>query len=270
MRLFYSLRKDMKSQKVFLVFLVLFINCQVLIAQEKNENLILFDSFSEANYEDLAARIDSLTFEKNKTPNAVGYIVIYGGSNPIENAFYKKAIVRYVKFRGSDEQKLKIITSTDSKKIKFEFWVSKDGTQPKVRQENISLILPKTNEAIYFTDGLIEITEIQGKQTYLSVGCDAGCITQLDFYLLSEFLKANLRLNAFVIIHNKNLEKAKSVKNVLFKDILNDTEISSGQLNFLYGGKNKINNNRFSEVEVYLAIDKTQLPKLSSTKYKRL
>jgi len=260
----------MKFQKSFLLLLILLINCQILLAQEKNENLILFDSFAEATYEDLAARIDSLTVEKNKTPNAVGYIVIYGGSNQIENAFYRQAIVKYIKFRRDDDKKLKVITSTNLEKVKFEFWISKDGTKPKVKQENDSLILPTTNESIYFADDLIETAEIEGKQSYYSVGCEVGCIKSLDFYLLSKFLKANLQMNAFVVIHNKNLKKAKLVKNVLSKKILNDTEIPSGRLNFLYGGKNKTNNNRYSEVEVYLAVDKTQLSKSSLIKYKPL
>lgn len=252
----------MKAQKLSLIFLVFLINCQIFFAYQKNENFTLFDSFSEATYEDLIARLDFLMVEKNKIPNAVAYVIIYGGSDQIENAFYQKAIFRYInKVRQFDEQKIKILTSAGAGKIKFEFWISKDGTKPEIEQKDFSLIVPTNGKVIKFADDSIEIVKIDEKQTYLTVGCEFGCIKSLDFYLLSEILQANSSLQAFVIIHNKNLKKAKFVKNILSEEVFNNTKISDDRIKFLYGGQNKTNDKRYSEIEVYLAIDQTQLPK---------
>ncbi len=256
----------MKLRRFLFAFLLALAAFQFCFSQEKNENLILFASSLKITYEEIAAQTDYFVNEIYKTPNAVGYIVIYGGANPIENAFYKNAIIRNTKFRKFSEEKLKIITSTTEKEIKLEFWISKDGTPPAVEKDNNSLILPATNKALYFAGDLINLSEIDGKQTYYFVGCEAGCIEFPDFYLLSEILKANPQLKAFVIIHNKNFKKAEIVKDAIKKN----ARVLPNRINFIYGGKNKINDKQFSEIEVYLASDESQLPKLSLIKYKHL
>jgi len=260
----------MRLRRFLLAFLISLAAFQFCFSQEKNGNLTLLASIGEITYEELAAITDSLASEVYKTPNSVGYIVFYGGSNKIENAFFKRAIVRNLRFRNFDKKKLFVVSSVSLEKPKFEFWLSKDGTKPAIKEEADNFILPTANEAIYFAGDLIETTEIEQKQTYYFVGCEAGCIQYPDLYLLSEFLKANSQLKAFLVIHNKKLKKAKFVKKILAKEILENTEIQSNRLVFLYGGKNKANVNQFSEIEVYLALNQSQIPKLSLIKYKSL
>ena len=132
-----------------------------------------------------------------------------------------------------------------------------------------NLILPKTNQAIKFVEAPIEITKFSEKPTFLPAGCDSGCINTLDFYLLSGFLNANPQLRAFVIIHAKKLKNARKVKDILANEAVEDAGISSNRLNFLFGGRNKVNVNDFFDVVVYLAADGSQLPK-SVAKYRPL
>jgi hypothetical protein len=258
----------MKLRGLFFGFLFSLAAFQFCFSQEQEKNFVLFDSFSETTYEELIARIDYLAVETNKTPNAVGYIVIYGGSNPIENAFNRKSIQNYIKFRKFDEKYLSVINSSDLEKPKLEFWISKDGTKPKVKEEKPSFSLPKTNKAILFIDDAIEIVKIDERQTYLPFGCDAGCVTYVNFYLLSEFLNSNPDIKAYVIIHEKNLKKAKKVMKILSKETSDEVKISPDRIKFLYGGKNRISGNNSSEIQIYLGTGESQLPKTSSKKYK--
>lgn len=260
----------MNLRRLFFAFSISLAAFQFCFSQERNENLTLFASVGEITYEEIAAITDSLAGEVYKTPNAVGYIVFYGGSNKIDNAFYKRAIVRNLRFRNFDKKRLLVLASINLEKPKFEFWLSKDGTKPAVKEEADNFVLSTANEAIYFAGDLIETTEIEQKQSYYFVGCEAGCIQYPDLHLLSEFLKANSQLKAFVVIHNKKLKKAKFVKNILSKEILDDTEIQSNRLVFLYGGKNKTNVEQFSETEIYLASNENQLSQVSAIKYKPL
>lgn len=259
----------MKFAKLFTITFILLVNCQILISQEKDKNNVLLVSRPSLTYEELALFADQLAFEIKQNQKSIGYIVVYDGRDKIKNAFYKSAVIRNIKFRGYDENKLQVISSTDLKNPRTEFWISKDGTKPLVQQEKENFVLPKAEKAINFVEDLIEITEIDGKPTFFPAACDAGCITLLDFYLLSDFLDANSQLKAFVIIHAKNFKNAKRTQGVLNKVAVEDAQILSNRLNFLFGGKNKLNSNAFSEVEVYLASDDSQLPK-SSVKYKSL
>jgi hypothetical protein len=260
-------KKFMRQSKIFFAFFILLINCQSSLSQDKNENLVLFDSVSEMNSEDLSARLDLLAYELIEAPNSLGYIVMYGSANPIKNAFYRYAITRYFNFRNFN--KLSFITTTESNKSGFEFWISKDGTKPKVNAENFSLTLP-SNRAVVFVEDSIEIVNIEGKQTYLIAGCEVGCIETLSFHLLSDFLNANPQINAYIIVHAGSLKKAKRVKSILAREAFEEEKISSNRLNFLFGGKNKSMDNGFSEIEVYLASNASQLPKSTSTKYRPL
>jgi hypothetical protein len=259
----------MKSLKLLLTIFILLINCQISLSQESNENLILYQSRSDANYELIRALTDGLFTEISKLPNGVGYVVIYGGADKIQNAFYKKAVARNIRFRGMPEDKMLIISATDLEKPRFEFWISKNGEKPSVKQDTEPLVLPKSDQAIKFVEAPIEVIKSDGKSSFIPAGCDSGCITILDLYLLSDFLNANPQLRAFSIIHAKNLKNARKVKDILANEAVEDTGISSDRLNFLYGGRNKINVNDFSEIVVYLASDDSQLPK-SSKKHRPL
>ncbi len=257
----------MKLRRLFFAFLLLLAAFQFCFSQD-NKSLTLFSVLPErATYEELANRIDYLAVETIKIPNAVAYIVIYGGLNPIENAFYRKSIARYIKYRRINEKDISLINSIDLKKPRFEFWISKDGTKPAVEKFD-SLLLPRTNKAISFVEDAIEIVTIDGKQTYLPVGCEFGCISYVDFSLLFEFLNSNSQMKAFVIIHNKNFKKAEKVMDLISKETLTKVKILPERIKFLYGGKNKITANNYSEIEIYLAANELQLPKNSSKKYK--
>ncbi|MGI8468551.1 MAG: hypothetical protein ACR2N3_08865 [Pyrinomonadaceae bacterium] len=235
-------------------------NYQFSLSQKKNENLILLNSLSKPSYEELARDMDFLAANVYKTAGAVGYIVIYGGSDNIENAFYKQAIVKSMKFRAFDENKFLVITSTRLEKPKFEFWISNDGTKPNVKEETFDYKL-STDKPIKFVEDLIKIVKIDGKESFYSASCEAGCITLTDFAILSDFLVANPQLNSYVIVHAKNFNKTRRAKRVLSERAFDEIKILPKRLKFLYGGKNKINENGFSEIEIYLATDESQLPK---------
>lgn len=265
-----EIEKLMKLKKLSILIFILVINFQSLFSQEKDRNLILLDSRPKITYEELSLLTDILASEINKIPNSIGYIVTYGDSDKIKNAFYKDAVIRNIKFRGYDKNKLRTLSAIDFENPRFEFWISKNGDSPIVSNENNPFILPKTNKPIKFVEDLIEIGEIDGKQVSFPAACDAGCIMLLDLPLLSDFLDANPQMTAYLIIHAKNLKRATQIKNILARESFEDAKIPSNRINFLFGGKNKINENQFSEVEVYLANDNSQLPNSSSIKYKPL
>lgn len=246
MRLFYSQRKDMKARKILLISLALLSIFQVCFSQEKQSNLVLFDSAYEPNCELLLNRLDYLAVEIKKNPNAVGYIVLYGSSNEVENAFYKKAIIGYFNFRRFDEEYLSLITANNSEKLKIEFWISKDGTKPNVADEKFSYVLPQTNKPILFVRDTIEVAKNGGNLTYFSI-CEC-CISNFNLDFLAKFLEFNPNLIAQINIYNKTKKGASKLEKLILNKAVRESGISINRIKTNYRGKNILSNKELDEL----------------------
>lgn len=238
-----------------LILLVVF--SQICFSQQEN-NFTLFDEFTKPNYEDLAARMDSFAVKINNLSSAKGFIIFSGGRNKIENEFLREAVRRYA-LKRFEEKKFVFLNSASSQEPVFSLFISEDGSKPQISEESENYTLSE-NQSSKFVKDSIEIAVIEGKKTFFPAGCDAGCVEWVNFYLLANFTKANPKLNAFIIIKDKNIRKAKETMKLISKEAVNDANISQTQLKFLYGGKNS-DETKYPEIEIYLAPDKSKLPK---------
>lgn len=84
------------------------------------------DKFGVVNYEDEMARLDNYYVELNNNPNAVGFIVVYGGRVNKFGEFKErvKRLQTYIKERKYDPNRIKVIQGGFREKFEFEFWVS--------------------------------------------------------------------------------------------------------------------------------------------------
>lgn len=227
----------MKLQKVIFI-LLLFTFCEISFAQKAEEDLILRDSFSEFNCEDLLARLDGFAIEIYKNPESVGYIVINDDSNAIKNKFLEQYITNYVLFRKFNKNQFVIIPAIKNEH-KIELWISRDGkTKPNKKPHNFTFDLSKTEEPITFVIDTVEITKIDGKLTYFG-DCSACCIETINLNLLSEFLKSNPKLNAHIKIYSNKQKQAKRLEKLIVDDAKNVYEIALNRLKFSYGGINE-------------------------------
>jgi hypothetical protein len=249
----------MKSQKMFLVLIILFASFQICFGQEKKAEIILFDSVVEPECELLLNRLDSLAYEIQNTPNSVGYVVIYGGSNPIENIFYERAVKGHANFRKLDESRHRVITAKPEQKLKIEFCISKNKDKPSISEETFKYTLPENNARILFAEDSTEVVKIDGRLTYLLGSCEVCCITTVNLNLLSKFLEANPNFNAQIIIYNKSAKRANQLSKLIIKENTEDYKIPSSRLETTYGGIDKeiaeLPNN-ISTVKVWLVPQK--------------
>ncbi len=236
----------MKAHKILLISIALLTIFQVCFSQEKQSNLVLFDSVYEPNCEFLLNRLDYLAVEIKHNPNAVGYVVIYGSLNQIENAFYKKAITGYFKFRRFDEKYLSLITANNSEKLKIEFWISKDGTKPNVADEKFSYVLPQTNKPILFVQDTVEAAKIDGNLTYFSI-CEC-CISNFNLDSLAKFLEFNPNLIAQINIYNKTKKGAGKLGKLILNKAVRESGIPNNRIKTNYRGKNILSNKELDEL----------------------
>lgn len=226
----------MKSQKILFVLICLIAFSQVCFGQEKNAGIVLIDSVVEPECELLLNRLDFLAVEMQNTPNSIGYVVIYGGSNQIGNIFYERAIKGHAKFRKLDESRYQVITAKPEQKLKIEFWTSKNKDKPNVSEETFKYALGKNSTRILFAEDSVEVVKIDGKSDYLLGGCEACCIKTLNLNLLSKFLEGNPNINAQIIIYSKSAKRANQLSKLFLSEAAKDYKIPRSRLETKYGG----------------------------------
>jgi hypothetical protein len=226
----------MKSQKMLSLLICLVAFSQVYFGQKKNAEIVLVDSIVEPECEYLLNRLDNLVVEVQNTPNLIGYVVIYGGSNQIENIFYERAIRGHAKFRNLDESRYRVITAKPEQKLKIEFWTSKNKDKPNVSEETFKYTLSKNSPRILFAEDSVELVKIDGKLTYLLGSCAACCLITLDLNLLSKFLEENPNINAQIIIYSKSAGRANQLSKLFLSEAAKDYKIPRSRLETKYGG----------------------------------
>jgi hypothetical protein len=247
-------------------FLMLISMAAVALSQ-RDSNFILFDSVGTPNYEVFANRLDILAVRVNELPGSKGFVVIHEGSDQVQNAFSRKTLHGYINFRRFDAEKLVILIAAESTEEHFDFWISKDGTKPDLAYKNPDYLLEPNAGPVKFSDSQIEILKINGSESWAPNGCDAGCMRELDFSVLREFLSANPGRNAFVILGGKSQKKIKRLKGVLTQDATKNFGIAPNRLIILWASRQQTSESNYVNATVYLATDISKLPKSSSGRY---
>lgn len=222
-----------KAGLTFIIFI--FLN-SLLFAQEKNDDLQLFDSFSEYNCEYLLYRLDSLLGKTVQSPNSIAYAVIHGDDNFIRNKFLENTFRNHIAFRRFDKNRFIVIPTKAENVFKIELWISKSGkTQPAVREEAFSYNLGKPDKPVLFVREMVEITEIDGRLAYLG-DCAACCLETVNLYFLSEILKANPQMNAFIKIYGRSRNHTKKLEKLLRDEMVKEHKIPAERFRISYQG----------------------------------
>ena len=145
----------MKALKSFIVLVILFASFYICLGQDSKTDLVLFDSVSEMNCEVLLAVMDYHAVKTLKNADSVGFVVLYGGENPIENHFVERFLKSYLYQR--DKNRFKILTAKSDDKIKVEFWIGKNEKEPTVNQLKFDYKLKKSSKPILFVQDSVEV-----------------------------------------------------------------------------------------------------------------
>ncbi len=94
----------------------------------------IFDKFGIVNLEDELARLNSFRLELNSNPEAIGFVVVYGGRiNKFGeiNARVKRVTNHLFSDLKIDLQRIKVVQGGFREKFEFEFWISRiKGVSP--------------------------------------------------------------------------------------------------------------------------------------------
>ena len=197
--------------------------------------------------------MDLFLAEVMNKPQSLGYVVIYGGENPIENIVWKRLVRNHFAFRRFDSSRIWILTTKSNQSLKIDMFVATNGAKPDVREEKFSYVL--TNEKpILFAADAVSIVKTDKKDTYLNIGCEVCCLNSLNLHFLAAFLEANPQMNAEIKIFNKSKKKANKLSKLIWEGA-KEYKISPARLKIKYSGKGKrdaSDSSDISDVEVWL------------------
>jgi hypothetical protein len=236
------------------ILFVLLIFSGISTAQENNKNLILVESLEKPDCELLLRHLDSLLAEVMNKPQSIGYVVIYGGENSIENIVWERTVKNHFALRRRFSPDLiRVLTAKPNQLLKIETFITINKAKPDVEDEKFSYVLPN-EKPILFADDAVSIVKIDKKDDYLTVGCEVCCLGPLDLNILAAFLEANPRMNAEIRIFNKSKKKADKLTKLILENV-KENKISPSRLKIKYSGKGKrdaSDSSDISDVETWL------------------
>ncbi len=231
--------------------LLLFAFGKTASAQESQNDLQIFDAFSDYNCELLMSRIDAFVNDGlGRNPTSKGYIVIYGGGDSIKNKFLERYVNGYLNSRKIDKNRYLIIPSKANPDFKIEFLLSKSGKEkPNIKEEVFPFVLTKSDKPVMFVRETVEVVKTDGKWHYIG-DCPVCCIESYYSDFLAEYLKANPQLNAQIRIFGRSKDHKEKLASLIREELVTQYEVSSNR--FLI---------RYEEISQSL----TQLPMNSAT-----
>lgn len=243
----------MKLTIIFILFLFVF--GKASFAQESQNDLQVFDSFSAYTCEDLLSRLDA--FVANglwQNQNSKGYIVIYGADDAIKNKFLERYINGYRESRKIDKNRFIIIPTKTAPDFKIEFLLSKSGkTKPNVTEQAFPFVLTKSEKPVMFVRETVEVVKKDGKWHYYG-DCPACCLESYYSDFLSEYLKANPNLYARIKILGKSKNHNEKLASLIREELVKDYEISSNRFLITTEGMDQLINQQ-PEASATIEID---------------
>lgn len=92
-----------------------------------------FDEFPSVAFDDDKARLDNLAIELQNTPDATGYLFVYGGKNSRvgqADRLGARTLDYLTKTRGLDSQRIVVVNGGYRDTDFYEFWIVPQGAQP--------------------------------------------------------------------------------------------------------------------------------------------
>lgn len=230
----------MKTPKLLFALLILFVLFQVCLAQKEKSKTELTDSFGAVPCDEILARLDNFLVTIRDEPGAVGYVIFYGGLNPIQNSFYEHTIRNHSRMRRFPENQFKVVTTNPLQEFKVELWLGRNGEKPVVEERKSSLVLNRIASRRYlFAEDSVAVVRIDGRLTYIIGSCAACCIETINPHLLSKFLKANPEMRADIRVYNNKRSRANQFIKLFLNDVKENYQIPRNRLKIGYAGIDK-------------------------------
>jgi len=208
----------MKSQKVFLVLIVLLAYFQICIGQEESK-AVLIDTFSRGSNDDLLARI--YNFFPFIDKNSKGYIIIHGTKiSPLSKYLYERKIKGCFQWVKYPVKNFDFVLAEDKDEFRVEFWKVPNGSD---KPQFVEIIRDYK---------LSEMTEPY--LIYQYSWFDEYCPLYFNLEFYSKFLKANTsNLIGKIVIREKTLTQYRRVRQKYLKELTESNGISQKQLRFV-------------------------------------
>ncbi len=206
----------MKSAKILLILICLFVVSQISFGQEKTQ-AVLFDEMGNPNCETLAARTNGLLTQLNNEPTSQGYAVFYGDNKYLRRKLalelWLNGEIKSMKF---DSSQIIKIRGAEIGNTRIQFWIVPAGAEkPSFNEEKWNLVFPAKTKPFIFHDDY----------------SDQICSYVSFEKVFAEYLNANPEAHGHIVIHEKSLKKyekrKKETQNLL-------SEISKNQLRYFY------------------------------------
>jgi hypothetical protein len=80
------------TRKVFLLLIIAVLAENMVAASQAGDSARKFDEYGDVSFEDEKARLDNFAIELNSDPNAVGYLIVYGGRRAVKGIAKTRAL----------------------------------------------------------------------------------------------------------------------------------------------------------------------------------
>ena len=206
----------------------------------QDRNLRLIDEIGTSNCEDLVGRLDSFFAEVTSDREYIGYVVVHGGLDPIENLIALRTVGNHVVFRNIAHGRIVVLSSNDKNQFRIKFWKSKNNARPRLKGDKIDPILPANFRRIGFADDIVEVEKFEGKQTYRVHSCEVCCLRSItDFRILSDFLENNSEFDAEFVVRAKSNLIYKKVAELIRRDLVQFVAVPTSRTKVIYGGNDR-------------------------------
>jgi hypothetical protein len=215
----------MKSPKYIVIFLSLFLTFQPAFSQaNKSPNLV--DEFEFLIYDHLRGRLDAFLLEVADSPNATGFIVIYGDkTRPISKYHYEILLKEHIVYRKYSLNRFVFLHAKDEEKLRVQFWKGfGNENRPDFESGEWNYQLASNIKPFIFhkKSWIVE----DGFETFSTA-----------FY--AKFLKANPNLRANLIIHEKSRNEFQKTKGSIEAELVAKNKVPQNQLRFFHVKSNK-------------------------------
>jgi hypothetical protein len=229
--------------------LVLLLIFTINALSQKTSEAIPVDEFGDVCSEDLMARMDNFMIQINNNPTARGLVVFHGRTDT-EGRNLKLAdyIARRPTRPGVGLPKLPIIRGENRNKQLIQFWLVPPGApEPKPDRPYVpstyaeTTLFDRSPVRFHRWEGVLDI--------YVDGFYDLGCDFSPNRKVLSEILRMNEDLNAYLVVYtdSENRKDGLKLASWALNDLVKNHKVSRSRVRAIFGGLRKE-----SEIEFWL------------------
>lgn len=235
--------------KIFFAFLTISTISQICLSQDQGSpqktvlpqetEARLIDEFGKLCSEDLAARYDVYLGDLLKNPAVTAYIVFHGDKS-IEgtNLNFIAALTNYLKVRGFDASRFKILRGENQDEMFTQFWLVPAGASPP-KIEN-DFVMEKISATIRFDKSWADFYKPLGKtEIYSNYFTDWGCDFSPNVGEFSRVLLSDENLTGYLVIYGNKKSRAEKVVKFAVNDLIKNHKIPRNRLKTIYGGESE-------------------------------